>query len=172
MHASSPGPKIAKDTAIPIFYDLIHHNADNSDQDPKAVLDKKRWRYKVKHSKNKDGCSSTPPSKREAKPSNANPAPPFMAGPVVRSHHEDHNATHLCSSRTSKGPDVVSLTEGGFCDMEKKQVWPLCSKEVLSGCFDVDANKMRPGPRGRMDLEGRRIPYKSYHEEIKWGGAG
>lgn len=53
------------------------------------------------------------------------------------------DARDLCTSYTSDGPDYASLTEGLFCDMSEKQLWPLCSADVTTSCFDVGSQNMR-----------------------------
>jgi len=46
----------------------------------------------------------------------------------------------------SAGPDFVSLSEGLFCDMDEKQLWPLCSSSnATSSCFDTTSNALLIG---------------------------
>lgn len=88
---------------------------------------------------------------------------------LVKSHREEHSATELCKAPNSKGPDFVSLPEKVFCDMDKKEIWPLCSDTQPFACFDLEKNTMRTAPHGRRSLNGRNIPDKSYTKELTWG---
>jgi hypothetical protein len=94
---------------------------------------------------------------------------PKVAGTVVKSSIDQHNASQLCKAPNSYGPDFVSLVEGVFCDMDKKEVWPLCSGTQPYACFDVAKNEMRAAPHGRRSLNGRDIPHKAYDLELNWG---
>lgn len=58
---------------------------------------------------------------------------------IVGSHDEMHSASELCEDPMAWGPDFVSFHEGVFCDMKKKEVWPLCDAEITKNCFDWDA---------------------------------
>nr|XP_036575951.1 uncharacterized protein CTRU02_14088 [Colletotrichum truncatum]KAF6782607.1 hypothetical protein CTRU02_14088 [Colletotrichum truncatum] len=68
-------------------------------------------------------------------------------GPVVGPRKKDprliissipsHNATELCLSETSRGPDLVSLEEGVYCNMETRELLPLCGGDIITDCYDV-----------------------------------
>lgn len=62
---------------------------------------------------------------------------------LVVSNIDSHSAQELCESDTSSGPDFVSTSEGLFCDMSEKQLWPLCSGVVTASCFDTTTNTIR-----------------------------
>ncbi|GFP60276.1 hypothetical protein TASIC1_0017003800 [Trichoderma asperellum] len=64
---------------------------------------------------------------------------PKLDSRLVISSAASHNATELCSSETSRGPDLVSMAEGVFCDMATKEVMPLCDEGTKQGCFHVDS---------------------------------
>lgn len=50
-----------------------------------------------------------------------------------------HTAEDLCGSDTSVGPDFVNPEHGYFCAMsEGKKVYPICSAEVTTECFNLD----------------------------------
>jgi len=89
---------------------------------------------------------------------------------LIISGAPSHSAAELCGSKTSKGPDFVSYFEGMFCDMGEKEVWPLCTKTLTSGCFDVPRGVMRPGSglNGRDESSGRPVPEKSYETIEHW----
>jgi len=59
------------------------------------------------------------------------------------SHHAEHSAREVCEMKNSWGPDFVSVTEGLYCDMCEKGLYPLCAHEHQTNCFDVDARVLR-----------------------------
>jgi hypothetical protein len=64
----------------------------------------------------------------------------------------------------SRGADFISEIEGLFCDMEAHKLWPVCSQDVVNGCFDLDKNDLR-------GFDGRKrtiVPSKQYHGVEKW----
>ena len=99
-----------------------------------------------------------------------------FAGHLITSNDTMTSAVELCESKTSLGPDHVSFQEQKFCDMQVKQVWPLCQGNSNGvTCFDTKTNSMRKGqnPLGRR-LHGRdapadsQVPDKSYHTVKHW----
>ncbi|KAI0479427.1 hypothetical protein GGR56DRAFT_634961 [Xylariaceae sp. FL0804] len=73
-----------------------------------------------------------------------------------------HNATALCESPSSRGPDFVSRAEGVYCNMETRETLPLCAADgvTTTECFDVDAkhNVKRDGSTTR----------KSFSDVMEW----
>lgn len=51
---------------------------------------------------------------------------------LVVSEHASHSAVQVCESDSSWGPDFVSISEGVFCDMCKRQYYPLCDGKKIS----------------------------------------
>ncbi|QVM12830.1 hypothetical protein D8B26_007448 [Coccidioides posadasii str. Silveira] len=94
----------------------------------------------------------------------------FKREVLVVSGSPYHKAEELCQSRTSVGPDFVSLSDNLFCDMEHREVWPLCSNGTAThGCFDVEERTMKGGAIGARDsISGRAIPRKSYRTVTNW----
>ena len=67
----------------------------------------------------------------------------WMQKHLVVSSDPEHAATMLCESATSSGPDFISVSEGLFCDMEEKALWPLCSSaDMTTSCFDMRSNTL------------------------------
>lgn len=62
-------------------------------------------------------------------------------GQLVVSTQHSHNATEVCDSDTSAGPDFVSTEEGVFCSMSQKKTFPICGHDSDSNKDDIDANK-------------------------------
>lgn len=80
---------------------------------------------------------------------------------LVSSDIPSHNATYLCSHPGSRGPDFVSLHEGMHCDMETREVAPLCGDGIKRNCFDLDEEKMV----GKVEARGLE---KRYSKVVKW----
>ncbi|KAK7928623.1 hypothetical protein PG985_005621 [Apiospora marii] len=80
---------------------------------------------------------------------------------LVVSRLEHHRASKLCQSPTSYGPDFVSMTEKMHCNMETREVLPLCDGVMETDCFDVDGK--RTILRGQIDTDPNR-----YSQVIEW----
>ena len=95
--------------------------------------------------------------------------PSIFASRLVISKGKTHSAMELCMSPSSKGPDFVSWEEKKFCDMENKQIWPLCGDSTTSACFDEKAYKIKPAKLKERDLSPESLPpRKSYHKVEHW----
>lgn len=89
-----------------------------------------------------------------------------MENRLIISHFSSHTAEHLCNSETSWGPDFVG-TDGKFCDMATKTLIPLCSKEDVDGCVDLDQNGTVVTKRS---IARRTVPVtKTYTKVSVWG---
>jgi hypothetical protein len=88
-------------------------------------------------------------------------------GKLVTSKQNAHSARALCESKSSLGPDFVSLHERLFCDMDLKQLWPLCGKGIASGCFNTTTHTMDMDI-SRRDDTGRIAPEKDYVDLQAW----
>jgi hypothetical protein len=60
---------------------------------------------------------------------------------LVITSHPSHNATELCESTTSRGPDMVNVSENVYCDMESRTTLPLCAGSSDVDCFNVDTKQ-------------------------------
>lgn len=113
-------------------------------------------------------------------PSESNPNPPrhhstsrrrsesSSGAHLLRSSRVSHSATVLCESQSSRGPDLVSFTEGKFCDMGTKTLWPLCVSEQDADCFNTEASVMRLAvPDGGSDVSVLTL-VKSYSKVTDW----
>jgi hypothetical protein len=58
---------------------------------------------------------------------------------LVISSKNNQTASGLCDHENSFGPDFVSLVEGMHCNMETREVLPLCKPGVTDSCFDLEA---------------------------------
>jgi hypothetical protein len=162
--------------APPIFNPFLVYNTDGSDADPTAVLDSANWEdlNDYGHLQNANGLgqlavppvrmsSPDPPSRKRSNSPVVKRASIFNAT-LISSPYPEHSAQQLCDSPNSYGPDVVSETEGLFCDMETKQVWPVCTQASQTGCFDTEAYTLRGSSAKRAE-----VPEKKYTQINKWG---
>jgi len=81
-------------------------------------------------------------------------------GALIVSHHTQHNATALCTSPESRGPDFISFDEGVFCDMTTRITWPLCCESDNEDCYDWKTHSLV-----ERKLRKRKIRYLSI---IEW----
>jgi hypothetical protein len=76
-----------------------------------------------------------------------------------------HSAREICESETSFGWDTVSTVEGLFCDMESKQLYPLCDATISTNCFDLDAEELKT----IVKRDGVLVPVSSgYNKTSHW----
>jgi hypothetical protein len=79
---------------------------------------------------------------------------------LVISSDPSHNATILCESEISRGPDLVSLVEGVYCNMETSETLPLCTGRTTTNCFHLDGN-------ANVKRDGS-VTKKPYTDTLKW----
>jgi hypothetical protein len=74
-------------------------------------------------------------------------------------------AEALCSSETSWGEDFIGV-DGMYCDMETKQLSPLCSTQGVDGCVEIsetegtDATVVKRTSVARRELQAAHKSYK------------
>lgn len=95
-----------------------------------------------------------PRSERNAK-AKRNPMPDHL----VVSADPRHTAKSLCEAATSRGPDLVSIDEGTFCDMAEKKWYPLCAEASDTDCFDLDAQQLRSATARKRSVKYDKIRY-------------
>ncbi|EEU42807.1 uncharacterized protein NECHADRAFT_84041 [Fusarium vanettenii 77-13-4] len=85
---------------------------------------------------------------------------------VILTKEAGYNTTELCTSETSWGPDFVSLDEGLYCDMDSRELLPVCHQDKdIVPCFDAKAMKVEYGDKVERDA----IPQqKEFTEVIQW----
>ncbi|KAK9772119.1 hypothetical protein AB5N19_11742 [Seiridium cardinale] len=83
---------------------------------------------------------------------------------LVVSALPSHNATEVCESETSWGPDFVAEAEGFYCNMETHEAIPLCEGSTKTGCFDLD----NPNGPAVVQRNGKRST-REFSGVIKWG---
>lgn len=80
---------------------------------------------------------------------------------LVISNHPGHNATELCSSITSRGPDFVSVAEGMYCNMETRELVPICSDHIDDDCFHVENKAVKSNAKSFAAA-------KEFRKVIEW----
>jgi len=85
---------------------------------------------------------------------------------IVRSDIPSHNATELCMSRSSRGPDFISLHESVHCDMDTRKITPLCGNNSPSDleCFHFDEENQA----GHSLLRNKSTMLKRYSDFQDW----
>jgi hypothetical protein len=81
---------------------------------------------------------------------------------LVISSIGSHNATELCQSRTSRGPDFVSLSDGLHCDMATRQVRPICQN---TGTDEAECFAVNGSPHIKRD---GRVVKRQYSDILHW----
>lgn len=66
----------------------------------------------------------------------------FNDSRLVKSSIPTHSAIDVCESETSVGPDFVSMADGMYCDMGKKELLPLCVPGTLGRCFSLETTSV------------------------------
>ncbi|ETS77101.1 hypothetical protein PFICI_10975 [Pestalotiopsis fici W106-1] len=75
----------------------------------------------------------------------------------------NHNATEVCDSWSSWGPDFVSEQEGIYCNMETHEAIPLCNADKTVDCFDLNTSH---GP-AMVRRNGKRSP-RNPSQVVTW----
>lgn len=88
--------------------------------------------------------------------------PQWIVERLITSDIPSQLASELCQSSTSWGPDLVGA-DGYFCDMDAKELLPLCSTEVVNGCIEYD--EVQKAITKRSVIARREV--KSVHRSYK-----
>ncbi|SMQ52710.1 unnamed protein product [Zymoseptoria tritici ST99CH_3D7] len=105
---------------------------------------------------------SVPQPPRVTEPKKPRPRSQKSTERLIVNSRPEQSAVNLCNSPTSRGSDFVSKNEGLFCDMETKTLYPLCSTDQCTDCFDVDADELQMRKRDSTGLYARDTPPKRY----------
>lgn len=84
-------------------------------------------------------------AEKKSKRSQPSPAMDFdFRTQLVKSHREGNSAARLCADEFTMGPDFVSLTEELYCDMETRNLYPVCNDSATSigPCFDLGQDEL------------------------------
>jgi hypothetical protein len=67
----------------------------------------------------------------------------------------------------SWGPDVVG-SDGYYCNMETRELFPLCEKEEIDGCVNVDARSGKIIKRASVAKRATELHLRSYGDVRLW----
>jgi hypothetical protein len=82
---------------------------------------------------------------------------------LVRSSITQHSAIEVCTDPATRGPDFYSETEGMLCEMTTHKLYPACSDEYKTDCFDTTKNVIRRAGKIRA-----RYEFSGYTHIAKW----
>lgn len=85
----------------------------------------------------------------------------WMERSLVISNFPQQNATELCQDEMSYGPDAVG-SDGYYCDMSTRELFPLCSFQDVKGCVNVDAKNNKITKRSSVAKRSAHLVYRSY----------
>ncbi|KAB5533482.1 hypothetical protein GE09DRAFT_1250761 [Coniochaeta sp. 2T2.1] len=133
------------DGQIPFFNPPLKYNTDSvnggqgSDKDPLAVIDKPNQYDKSVYTSQagRKNNRKTRGARRTVKISNIN------SDHLVVTDMPSHSAREVCEHPNSVGWDIVSTTEGLFCHLTDRQLYPLCSGTVTVNCFDMGTLQLK-----------------------------
>ncbi|KAG6010741.1 hypothetical protein E4U21_004129 [Claviceps maximensis] len=174
---------------VPFFKPKLQYKDDSSnsgegaDKNPDRVVDKKNQYNKavylnqgekVKRRKQKHRGPHKP--HKPHKPHGAGHNPPRHGwnhdpAHLIITDHVADDVRHVCEHSNSYGWDIVSTVQNLYCDMEHKQLYPVCDgKEHKDQCFDMKSKVIVPktGIASRDDFAAL-VPRKSYTSHAYWG---
>ncbi|KAK5033465.1 hypothetical protein LTS07_003769 [Exophiala sideris] len=94
-----------------------------------------------------------------------------FTGKLIKSKLAINSAARLCNDTASVGPDFAALSEGLYCDMDTKEIYPICKDGQVSGCFRT-ADNVLVGDSG--EDEGAKVSeravqiMKAYDDVVVW----
>ncbi|CAG8955650.1 hypothetical protein HYFRA_00009604 [Hymenoscyphus fraxineus] len=154
------------DSIIPFFNPPLIYKGDNgADTDLSKVIDDPAHPWDK-------GAFSSP--QRLGKPKRQKTRVQRRSSTHDQSHlivtEQDTNVIEVCESGTSYGWDIVSTSQNVFCDMEHKQLYPLCSETITTKCFDLMNKTLLGGPGlNQRDEEVQKLRFgRSYNSTALW----
>lgn len=159
------------DGIIPFFKPKLTYNIDSggagqgNDTDMARVIDKPgQYDKSVYLNQGEKTRRSTQIKRRSAQGFNKDP------GHLIVTDHPGDDVRRVCESETSFGWDIVSTVQNLFCDMEVKQLYPLCdANDVRDNCFNLEGKVVVPkGGIEARDRFAHAISQKNYTSEAYW----
>jgi hypothetical protein len=95
-------------------------------------------------------------------PSPDHPLQKKFARLLVKSRDITQSAVHVCKSKGSIGSDFFSEHEQMFCDMSKRKLYPACTGEGETGCFDPIYNETRVRDMEKRGEQGTYLQVKEW----------
>ncbi|KAL7628437.1 hypothetical protein AAE478_002640 [Parahypoxylon ruwenzoriense] len=83
---------------------------------------------------------------------------------------QDTDVKEICESETSYGWDIISTQQNLFCDMEHKQLYPICGNGITTKCFDLEGKTLVGAPHlDARDEEVQKLRFgRSYNTTSHW----
>jgi hypothetical protein len=139
---------ILPDGIIPFFNPKLEYLDDSSgagqgaDKNPQAVIDKDGQYDKsvYLHQGEHKRMTKRTTRRKRVTPVGANHNPEHL---IVTDHPGD-SAREVCESTSSYGFDIISTSEGLFCDMQNKQLYQICDQDLADNCFNLDTKTLIP----------------------------
>ncbi|RDL42246.1 Uncharacterized protein BP5553_02225 [Venustampulla echinocandica] len=154
---------------IPFFNPKLEYlddgTSEGADKDPQRVIDKNNQYDKSVYLHLGENHHNARQSRRSISATSANHNPEHL---IITDHAED-NVRELCEHPNSYGWDIVSTSQGLFCDMEHKQLYPLCSATIKDNCFDLNKKVIiSKDGLGARDEFPAYVPLKNYTSHQHW----
>ncbi|KFY09861.1 hypothetical protein V492_05317 [Pseudogymnoascus sp. VKM F-4246] len=86
---------------------------------------------------------------------------------IISTVNPAHNATELCTHPTSHSSDVVG-SDGYYCNMETRELHPLCSSLKVDGCVSIDIESGKVQKRTSLGKRTANVHYRSYEKVSVW----
>lgn len=93
--------------------------------------------------------------------------PAWMHDRLIVSDHYAHNATELCQSSMSYGPDAVG-SDGYYCNMETRELFPVCKFHNVEGCVNVDVAGGKVNKRASLGKRSADLNLRAYKRIDQW----
>jgi hypothetical protein len=154
------------DGIVPFFKPKLQYKDDNgADVDISKVLDDPKHPYDksvyLNQGESKTRSVKTPRTSRGA---NHDPSHLIISD-------QDTDVREICDHPNSYGWDIVSTKQGVFCDMEHKQLYPLCNANITTNCFSLDASTLVGARKAMRDEDVAKLRFgRSYNTTAHWEG--
>ncbi|KAI1614887.1 hypothetical protein EDD37DRAFT_404288 [Exophiala viscosa] len=92
-------------------------------------------------------------------------------GHLIKSKLAINSAARLCNDTASVGPDFAALSEGLYCDMDTKEIYPICDEGQVCGCFRAMDNVLTGGcdDSSEPNISERAVQIvKAYDRVVVW----
>ncbi|TRX93459.1 hypothetical protein FHL15_005734 [Xylaria flabelliformis] len=156
------------DGIIPFFNPKLEYKDDNgADVDLSKVLDDPNHPFdkSVYLHQGEKKASRARSAKTRRTPRGANHDPSHL---IISD--QDTDVREICNHPNSYGWDIVSTQQGVFCDMEHKQLYPLCGGGIASNCFSLNSTTLIGEQTIARDESAMKLRFgRSYNTTAHWG---
>ncbi|KAI2627767.1 hypothetical protein GGR54DRAFT_590370 [Hypoxylon sp. NC1633] len=155
------------DGIIPFFNPRLEYKDDNGEDvdvskvidDPKNPYDKSVYMHQGEQ---KSSRAVQPKARRDSRSANHDPTHLIISD-------QDTDVREICEHPNSYGWDIVSTDQGVFCDMEHKQLYPLCGDGIVANCFSLSDTTLIGGPAAKRGEDTLKLRFgRSYNTTDHW----